>query len=80
VEKEPSGTVLSGQIVEILPGGANISSSSHVEEDSEDEESDDSGLMGMKDMKAELAAFEESMTQFMRLSLLFSQISTTQFG
>ena len=76
---------IEGEIVEVIPGGGQqIDSFSGDGESASDESSsvdeDAGGVFGMKDMAAELAAFEESMTQFMRLNLLFSQISTQQFS
>ena len=76
---------LNGQIVEVL-GNAKFDSQSSKEETTEHEESelesDDSefGLFGFKDMSAEIAACENEMSQFMRLNIIFSQISTPQFG
>ena len=61
-----------------------FNSSQNTEEDEESEaESEDTeggGAFGMQDMATELAACEEQMSQFMRLNLLFSQISTPHFG
>ena len=69
----------------MLPAGTGevLSSMETSQEDVEESEteSDESGMFGMiTDMTAELAACEEQMTQGMRLNLLFSLISTPQFG
>jgi len=54
------------------------SSREGTEQDESEPESDDGdfGLFGMSDMSSELAACEDQMSQFMRLNILFSQIST----
>ena len=82
---------MTGKIIQILPKGGDTEATEEVlsakepaeyddEYDTSEAESENSGVFGMGDMQAELTACEEQMSQFMRLNILFSQISTVQFA
>ena len=79
VEEALTGS-LEGEIVEIIAGGsAKMDNSGDDEDDSDSdvsESSTGSAAFRLEDMRAELAAFEENMTPFMRIHMLFTQIGT----